>query len=148
MELYDKIQNIYNINKENEIIKVIAEAKSEYQNLTTKRTCVIYSSLIAILLSQKHISVRIINTKDLGMSFEHQFCLVPDQNKYYLIDLTFEQFNTKGAFPNLLTNGYMLINNTDFNNYLSIVTANERKDIYNLDDVFYHSIPYEIRRNK
>ena len=148
MNLYDKITNIREINKNKVIKEVIKEVKNEYQKLTTKRTCVIYSSLIYILLNQRHISTRIINTRDLGFNFEHQFCLVPYQNKeYYLIDLTYEQFNNTN-FEKLLQNGYIIINDVDFNKYLNVVTNNEIKDIYELDNVFYESKPYEIKLDK
>ena len=144
MNLYDKITNIREIDKNKIINEVIREVRNEYQKLTTKRTCVIYSSLIYILLKQKHITTRIINTKDLGFNFEHQFCLVPYQYKeYYLIDLAYEQFNNKN-FEKLLLNGYIIINDLDFNKYLNIVTNNKNKDIYELDNVFYESKPYEI----
>ena len=147
MDLYD-ITNIRKIDKTKVIEEVIKEVKNEYQKLTTKRTCVIYSSLVYILLNQRHIPTRIINTKDLGFNFEHQFCLVPYQiKKYYLIDLTYEQFNHTN-FEELLHNGYIIINDLDFNKYLSIVTNNEIKDIYELDNVFYESKPYEIKLDK
>ena len=145
MNLYDKITNIREIDKTKVIEEVIKEVKNEYQKLTTKRTCVIYSSLVYILLNQRHISTRIINTRDLGFNFEHQFCLVPYQNKeYYLIDLTYEQFNNT-SFNELLQNGYIIINDLDFNNYLNIITNGESKDLYELDKVFYESKPYEIK---
>ena len=148
MNLYDKITNIRELDKNKVIEEVIKEVKLEYQKLTTKRTCVIYSSLIYILLNQRHISTRIINTRDLGFNFEHQFCLVPYQNKeYYLIDLTYEQFNNT-SFNELLQNGYIIINDLDFNNYLNIITNGESKDLYELDNVFYESKPYEIKLDK
>ena len=148
MNLYDKITNIRKLDKNKIIKEVIKEVKCEYQKLTTKRTCVIYSGLIYILLNQRHISTRIINTKDLGFNFEHQFCLVPYQNKeYYLIDLTYDQFNNTN-FNNLLQDGYIIINDLDFNKYLSIVTNSKSKDLYELDKVFYESKPYENKLDK
>ena len=148
MNLYDRITNIRKIDKTKVIEEVIKDVKNEYQKLTTKRTCVIYSSLVYILLNQRHISSRIINTKDLGIDFEHQFCLVPYQNKeYYLIDLTYEQFNNT-SFKELLQDGYIIINDLDFNKYLDIITNREIKDLYELDKVFYESKPYEIKLDK
>ena len=147
MNLYDKITNIREIDKNKVIEEVIKKVRDEYQKLTTKRTCVIYSSLVYILLNQRHISTRIINTKDLGFNFEHQFCLVPKDNDYYLIDLTYDQFDNHN-FPNLLEKGYIIINDLDFNKYLNIITNNEIKDIYELDNVFYESKPYENKLDK
>ena len=148
MNLYDKITNIRELDKTKIIEEVIKEVKNEYQKLTTKRTCVIYSSLVYLLLNQKHISTRIINTRDLGLNFEHQFCLVPYHNKeYYLIDLTYDQFNNI-SFKTLLQNGYIIINDLDFNKYLNIITKGETKDLYELDKVFYESKPYENKLDK
>ena len=148
MNLYNKITNIREIDKTKVIKDLIKEVKQEYQKLTTKRTCVIYSSLVYILLNQRHITTRIINTKDLGFNFEHQFCLVPYPNKkYYLIDLTYNQFNNT-SFNELLQNGYIIINDLDFNKYLNIITNEENKDLYELDKVFYESKPYENKLDK
>ncbi len=148
MNLYDKITNIREIDRVKVIEEVIKEVKQEYQKLTTKRTCVIYSSLVYILLNQKHITTRIINTKDLNLNFEHQFCLVPDQNnKYYLIDLTYDQFNNTN-FKELSQNGYIIINDLEFNKYLNIVTNGEAKDIYEVDQIFYQTNPYEKKLDK
>lgn len=148
MNLYDKITNIREIDKTKVIEDAIKEVKNEYKKLTTKRTCVIYSSLVYILLNQRHIPTRIINTRDLGFNFEHQFCLVPYQNKeYYLIDLTYNQFNNTN-FNNLLQNGYIIINDLDFNKYLNIITNEENKDLYEIDKVFYESKPYENKLDK
>ena len=34
----------------------------------------------------------IVDTDDLGFHYKHRFVLVPDNNLYYLVDLTYKQF--------------------------------------------------------
>ena len=68
--------------------------------------------------------VHIINTLDLGYSYLHQFLLVYDGNKYYLIDLTYKQFNDN-SLSELNENGYMKIDDNTFKFYLKVVTNND-----------------------
>ena len=68
--------------------------------------------------------VHIINTLDLGYSYLHQFLLVYDGNKYYLIDLTYKQFNDN-SLSDLNENGYMKIDDNIFKFYLKVVTNND-----------------------
>lgn len=94
------MKNIYDYinilgNKEEKIKEVILKCKRDL-NLTTDRTCKIYSSYISNYLSEKHIVNKIINTKNLNLGYEHEFVLVPiDSNNYYLVDLTYSQFNNE-----------------------------------------------------
>ena len=75
-------------------------------------------------LKRKHILVHIINTLDLGYSYLHQFLLVYDGNKYYLIDLTYKQFNDN-SLSDLNENGYIEIDDNTFKFYLKVVTNND-----------------------
>ena len=68
--------------------------------------------------------VHIINTLDLGYSYLHQFLLVYDGNKYYLIDLTYKQFNDN-SLSDLNENGYIEIDDNTFKFYLKVVTNND-----------------------
>ena len=84
----------------------------------------IYSSALFEILKRKHILVHIINTLDLGYSYLHQFLLVYDGNKYYLIDLTYKQFNDN-SLSDLNENGYIEIDDNTFKFYLKVVTNND-----------------------
>ena len=117
------ILNIKNQNIEEVIKEAIKEVKEKLQGLDYNQTCLIYSSALFEILKREHILVHIINTLDLGYSFEHQFLLVYDGNKYYLIDLTYRQFNDD-YLNDLNNNGYIETDNNTFNYYLKIVTNN------------------------
>ena len=129
--------NILNI-KNQDIKQIIEDSIKETQELLKgldyNQTCLIYSSLLFEVLRRKNILVHIINTKDLGY-YEHQFLLVYDGINYYLIDLTYKQFNNK-YLNNLLANNYTLIDDFNFNKYLQIIT-NSNLSI-NLSDIFVY----------
>ena len=129
--------NILNI-KNQDIKQIIEDSIKETQELLKgldyNQTCLIYSSLLFEILRRKNILVHIINTKDLGY-YEHQFLLVYDGINYYLIDLTYKQFNNK-YLNNLLENNYTLIDDFNFNKYLQIIT-NSNLSI-NLSDIFVY----------
>jgi len=141
MELYNMITNIKNANKEEEIKKAIEITKNNLSNLTEERTCFIYSSYIYQELQKNHINSRIISTKDLSYEYEHRFILVPDnveEETYFLIDLTYSQFNTKEPlFDKLSNNGYQKINNDLWTFYLSQVTQNEKGINLSLSDTYF-----------
>lgn len=129
--------NMLNI-KNQDIKQIIEDSIKETQELLKgldyNQTCLIYSSLLFEILRRKNILVHIINTKDLGY-YEHQFLLVYDGINYYLIDLTYKQFNNK-YLNNLLANNYTLIDDFNFNKYLQIIT-NSNLSI-NLSDIFVY----------
>lgn len=126
MKLFDKIFNIGDINYEECIKKAILKTKLELQDLDKERMCFIYSSYLYKNLLEYHILAHIINTKDLGFSFSHQFVLAYDGIDYYLIDLTYKQFFNKDAiFLKLLFDGYQKVDNLEFNCYLKIILNNE-----------------------
>ena len=129
--------NILNI-KNQDIKQIIEDSIKETQELLKgldyNQTCLIYSSLLFEILRRKNILVHIINTKDLGY-YEHQFLLVYDGINYYLIDLTYKQFNNK-YLNNLLANNYTLIDDFNFNKNLQIIT-NSNLSI-NLSDIFVY----------
>ena len=118
------ILNIKNQNIEEIIQESIKEVKENLQGLDYNQTCLIYSSALFEILKRKHILVHIINTLDLGYSYLHQFLLVYDGNKYYLIDLTYKQFNDN-SLSDLNENGYMKIDDNIFKFYLKVVTNND-----------------------
>lgn len=129
--------NILNI-KNQDIKQIIEDSIKETQELLKgldyNQTCLIYSSLLFEILRRKNILVHIINTKDLGY-YEHQFLLVYDGINYYLIDLTYKQFNNK-YLNNLLANNYTLIDDFNFNKYLQIITNSNL--LINLSDIFVY----------
>ena len=118
------ILNIKNQDIEEVIRDSIKEVKEKLQGLDYNQTCLIYSSALFEILKRKHILVHIINTLDLGYSYLHQFLLVYDGNKYYLIDLTYKQFNDN-SLSDLNENGYMKIDDNIFKFYLKVVTNND-----------------------
>ena len=129
-----KLLNIQNNDIEKSIKLSINTVNEELDGLNPEQTCLIYSSYIYRNLKKMNINTRMINTLDLGFNYEHFFNLVPDNNSFYLIDLTFSQFNNE-QMPNLLKNGYQIINDNEFNKYLDIVTQDHIKD-FSLNDVY------------
>ncbi len=127
------ILNIKNQNIEEIIQESIKEVKENLQGLDYNQTCLIYSSALFEILKRKHILVHIINTLDLGYSFEHQFLLVYDGNNYYLIDLTYRQFNDN-SLSDLNKNSYIKIDNNIFKYYLKVVANNDL--VINLNEAF------------
>ena len=118
------ILNIKNQDIEEIIRDSIKEVKEKLKGLDYNQTCLIYSSALFEILKRKHILVHIINTLDLGYSYLHQFLLVYDGNKYYLIDLTYKQFNDNSLID-LNENGYIEIDDNIFKFYLKVVTNND-----------------------
>ncbi len=91
MSLYENILNISNKNIEEEIKSSIIDTRRQLCNLNEDRMCLIYSSYIYQNLKKRHILSHIIDTKYLGLNYQHRFVLVYAKN-YYLIDLTYSQF--------------------------------------------------------
>ena len=115
-------------NVEDEIIKSIESVNKELEGLTKEGTCLIYSDYITRSLRDKDITTKRINTKYFDYPYEHQFNLVPfDNDNYYLIDLCFGQFK-RDDFPSLVEDGYMIVDDSYFNNYMKIV-GNSNKNI-------------------
>lgn len=94
-------------------------------------------------MQKNHLQVRLINTQDLGIDFEHYFILVKDGNTYYIADLTYEQFNSS-LLNNLLLNGYILVDNKTLNEYLSIINKKEING-FTCDNLFYMEITNKKR---
>lgn len=148
MDLYESMINLRKINIKDETIKLIEETKKELNNLIQIQTCKIYTGYLKDKCNKKGISSRIINTKDLGFSYEHESLLVNINEKetpYLLIDLTYGQFplTYKRIFyervktNELETNGYMLANDEILKYYLmSISNATEINDI-NIDSIYF-----------
>ena len=95
MDLFNMMKNIRGINNEEELVIGISIVKEKLNDLTDERTCKIYSSYLVNELKGLHVPVRLVNTLDLGIDFEHHFVLVPSNEigDYFIVDLTFTQFN-------------------------------------------------------
>ena len=126
--------NILNLDKEEIIIDVIKLVKKELSELTTDRTCKIYSNYVSLYLRANYILHRNIDTGEYGYDYSHKFCLVPKDEDYYLIDLTFSQFNNL-EFLDLLIDGYTIVNKEELHRYLEIV--GKSKDIIKVDTFFF-----------
>ncbi len=88
MSLYDRMLNIANIDKESIIKQAIKKTKSDLTNLDYERMCLVYSSYLYENLKSLSCLAYIIDTNDLGFDYKHRFILVPDNNLYYLVDLS------------------------------------------------------------
>lgn len=132
----DNLYDILNIigNKEEKIKSCINKVKSELRDLVEEQTCMIYSSYISDELYKNHVVNKVVRTGDFS-SYNHHFVLVPkDGDKYYLIDLTYSQFNND-QFEKLLSDGYIVIEKPELMRYLKIVTSNTfNKEI---DDIYF-----------
>lgn len=129
MSLYDRMLNIANIDKESIIRKAIENTKSDLDGLEYERMCLVYNWYLYENLKDMSCLAYIVDTDDLGFDYKHRFVLVPDNNLYYLVDLTYKQFGKDDDILSKLYNeGYELIDNDKYNYYLSKVTGSE-KDI-------------------
>lgn len=136
--IYD-ILNISNDSLESKIELAIKETKEYLNNITYERMCKVYSQYVFNYLRKNHVVSRIINTKDIGASYEHHFVLIPiDGKEYYLVDLTYKQFNNKDYYKELYDKGYEKISSLDFAMYYSIVTNDTTNK--SLSDVFSKNI--------
>ena len=129
MSLYDRMLNIANIDKESIIRKAIENTKSDLNGLEYERMCLVYNWYLYENLKDMSCLAYIVDTDDLGFDYKHRFVLVPDNNLYYLVDLTYKQFGKEDKVLNKLYNdGYQEIDNDKYNYYISRVTGNN-KDI-------------------
>lgn len=140
MDLFERITNIQGLNLAEEIKMTIKKVKEKVPNLVEERMCKVYNGLLLNELLHSHIPVRLVNTLDLGINYEHFFLLIPIKTitggGYILADLTFSQFHNL-LLGELLTNGYQLINDIDFNKYLSIIAQKELDFWVLLEEAFY-----------
>ena len=133
-DLYDLL-NITG-NKEDKIKEAIIKTKEELKDLTERQTCKIYSSYLSNNLTNNHIINKIIKTGDFS-SYDHHFILVPKSSEdYYLIDLTYSQFNNNEYFEELLSKGYTIVNESMLMIYLSIVTGKVIDQ--SIDDIYFN----------
>jgi len=140
----DYIRNIRGINVVEKIEKSILNVRGELKGLNKTQMCLVYSSYLLEEMKKNHLQVRLINTLDLGFSYEHYFILILGDNKYYIADLTYEQFNSLD-FNILKDKGYMNVDDSLLNKYLSII---ERKEVngFTCDDLFYMEIDENRRK--
>lgn len=140
MDLYDRMLNINN----RDIEKCISDTISKVKKLIpdTERLCMVASNLIYNDLLDIHIPSKIINTKELGLGYEHEFVLTKDRNIYYLIDIAYEQFLNKGTILNsdLLKNGYIRANNNILKEYLNSIPNTYKIDNIDIDDLYLPNI--------
>ncbi len=133
MNLYSKMLNIQNIDTEDLIKSAISEVKNELQGLSPERMCLVFSSYLYNALLKRHLLVHMIDTHDLGTSYQHRFVVVYNGINYYLCDLTYSMFQNS-LFPELLSNGYMKCDSNSLKSYLEIIT---REDVdLSIDEVF------------
>lgn len=141
MELFEKITNLYGNNLEESIKKAIVKTKNDCDGLTEERMCKVYNSVLLQNLMELHLSCRLINSQDLGLTYEHVFVLVSSKTimggGYYLADLTFSQFPKATIFKDLLFNGYQKINDLDFSTYLNILNGQPFLLQYTLEEVYF-----------
>jgi len=120
MSLYDRMLNIANIDKESIIKQAIKKTKSDLTNLDYERMCLVYSSYLYENLKSLSCLAYIIDTNDLGFDYKHRFILVPDNNLYYLVDLTYKQFGKDDILNSLYNNGYQEVDGDKYNYYGSL----------------------------
>ena len=129
MSLYDRMLNIANLNKESIIRKAIENTKSDLDGLDYERMCLVYNWYLYENLKDMSCLAYIVDTDDLGFHYKHRFVLVPDNNLYYLVDLTYKQFGKDDdILSKLSSDGYEKIDNDKYCYYLSKVTGSD-KDI-------------------
>lgn len=124
-DLYEYI-NILPLEKRIELS--IAETRKVLNGIDIKGACATYSRHLFSYLKKNSIMSRIINTKDLGADYEHFFVLVPINTlEYYLMDLTYPQFENDKVFKELYEKGYEKVTDLNFYLYYAIVTGEQSK---------------------
>lgn len=124
-DLYEFI-NISKIPLEKRINLAIAETKKELSDLSTDRTCKIFSRYLYKNLRENHVVSKIISTGELGAEFDHHFVIVPiNTYEYYLIDLTYQQFKNQELFKELYEKGYEKVTDLNFYLYYAIITGEQ-----------------------
>lgn len=140
MDLYDRMLNINN----RDIEKCIKDTTSKVKKLIpdTERLCMVASNLIYNDLLDIHIPSKIINTKELGLGYEHEFVLTKDRDIYYLIDIAYKQFLNKGTILNndLLKNGYIRVNSNLLKEYLNSIPNTYKIDNIDINDLYLPNI--------
>lgn len=143
MELYKMISNISGKDNEKELIEAISSVRKKFQNIDEERMCRVYSGYLLDELHQRHVPCRLVNTKDIGLTYEHEFVLVANDEAngdYFIADLTFSQFKSElDYFQKLLIDGYQSIDREGLNCYLKIISKNTIKNSFSLDYMFFMS---------
>lgn len=125
MEFYQKLVNIREKDLEKEVRESLKVTREHYADLTTERTCFIYSSKIYEELRSRGVSCNLMNTNDLGLSYLHYFVMVPfGKDDFYLVDPTYEQFclnNDNDIFSDLIDKGYILVGRKLLRSYLDCI---------------------------
>lgn len=131
--------NINNKDLESIIKESINKTRKEIN--FSEGMCKVAANLVYNDLKNEHVVAKIVNTKELGLGYEHEFVLVKDVFIYYLIDVTYEQFINKGTKLNeeLLKNGYIHVNDKVLSSYLNSIPNTYKLDSINIDDIFYGS---------
>ena len=139
MDLYSMMLNINNKDLESIIKESINKTRKEIN--FSEGMCKVAANLVYNDLKNEHVVAKIVNTKELGLGYEHEFVLVKDVFIYYLIDVTYEQFINKGTKLNeeLLKNGYIHANDKVLGSYLNSIPNTYKLDSINIDDIFYES---------
>jgi len=141
MDLYKMMQNIRGYNYEEYLIISIENVKKALEGLTEERMCKIYSGFLFEELKKNHVPVRIINTFELGVDYEHFFLVIPsnkEDEKYFIADLTFSQFNVEDEiFKDLINKGYQLVDDDLFNFYLKNIAKNQTLNYVHIADAFF-----------
>ena len=123
------ILNIRGIDKEKMIEEGISETRKELEDLTTDRTCFMYTSHLYNNLRKREVQAHIIDTSaDLDMEYSHYFIIVPrDTESDYIVDLTYEQFGYDNIFDKMYKDGYQVLNKKEYNKYLSNIKNISKK---------------------
>ena len=115
-----KYLNIRNVDIEELIKESIKEVKEELNGLDTDSMCQVYTSYIYRKLREKHVVSRIVDTnRDLKEGYSHFFITIPKSvSDCYVIDLTYSQFEYNPIFEGLYNNGYQLLSNEEYIEYI------------------------------
>ena len=126
MEISEML-NISKTNVEKAIEESISKTKQKLEGLNIDRTCQIYNSYIIEYLHSLHILAHAINTKDLGLDYEHFFTIANDGINEYIIDLTYPQFGWSEP-KELIEKGYIKKDNNyhDYLNRLSTLKSHRK----------------------
>ena len=129
------ILNIDGKSIEEKMEKAIEDTHEELDGLVEERMCRVYTDTLTKHLTEEHAVFRRISTEELGFSYDYHFILVPKEEGYYLLDLTFSQFGENQGFELLSQKGYQYINNSNWDEYIEI-TCKQTPNI-SLEEAFH-----------
>ena len=134
----DNLYDIINIKQEKEVWEHIYDSivlTTEKMNNIKETNSDMAAESVSDYLTKNHVSNKMVSVEEVENGDIHSFVLVPkDTNEYYLIDLVIDNPGVSQIFTILRDKGCQVVNDTDFNIYMSMITGAIKN--YSMDDLY------------